>query len=216
MNPSPAKRRIRRIKIATFIVCLVPLTLLVLSALRGRLGVNPIDTVMNRLGWWTLFLLMATLACTPTKLLTGWTWPIQIRRMVGLFAFFYASLHLSSYLVLDQGLDVGEIVRDVLKHKFILLGMTGWLLLLPLAVTSTDGWVHRLGFKRWKALHRLVYVAGVVGCIHFLLRGKVILLPEPVTFSVVLVLLLAARLLHGRKVTRSVATPSRQASKASP
>jgi sulfoxide reductase heme-binding subunit YedZ len=197
LSLSPAKLRLRRIKVATFALGLVPLLLLGVSAVRGKLGVNPVDTVLNRLGWWTLVTLLASLACTPLKLLAGWNWPIQIRRMAGLFAFFYGSVHLLTYLVVDQGLDVGEIVRDVLKHKFVLYGLTAWLLLLPLALTSTDGSVRRLGFKRWKALHRLAYAAGVFGCIHFLMKGKVIE-AEPVLFGVALAALLGVRVVNVR------------------
>jgi sulfoxide reductase heme-binding subunit YedZ len=128
-----------------------------------------------------------------------------VRRMVGLFAFFYATAHLSVYLGLDKGFDFRDVLEDIFKRKFITLGMLTWLMLAPLALTSTNGWTRRLGFKRWKRLHRLAYVAGATGCIHFLLRGKVIFL-EPVLFTTALVVLLVARLLSALRTRRAISS----------
>ena len=124
-----------------------------------KLTANPIAEVMNRLGFWTLFFLLTSLAASPMKALFGWTFQMRVRRMVGLFAFFYASLHFTTYLALDQAFDLGDIGRDIVKRKFITVGFAALLLLVPLAVTSTDGWVKRLGFRRWKNIHRLAYAA---------------------------------------------------------
>jgi sulfoxide reductase heme-binding subunit YedZ len=136
------------------------------------LGANPIDELLNGLGYVTFVFLVMTLACTPLQIVLGWKWPIRIRKLLGDFTFFYGSLHLLTYVVLDQGLDFGDVVKDVLKHKFIFFGMATWALMLPLAITSTDGWQKRLGFRRWKRLHRVVYLAGGLASFHFLMRFK--------------------------------------------
>jgi sulfoxide reductase heme-binding subunit YedZ len=198
------RSRIRLLKIVTFIASLLPLAWLATGATLNKLGVNPVEAVINRLGWWALTFLVLSIACTPLKLVLGWTWPLQLRRMLGLFAFFYATLHLSTYVVIDRDIDFGEILDDVLKRKFIAVGMLTWLLLLPLALTSTNGWTRRLGFRRWKAIHRLAYVAVLIGCVHFLWKGKVIL-PEPVIFTVIAVSLLTVRVI---RPWRTAASPA--------
>jgi sulfoxide reductase heme-binding subunit YedZ len=161
-------------------------------AVLDRLGPNPIESALNRLGFWTLVLLLVTLAPTPIQHLTGWKWPLRLRRMLGIETFLYACLHFALYAVLDQGLDLGEIGADILKRKFITVGLLALLLLVPLAVTSTDGWVRRLGFKRWKRLHRLVYAAAALGVIHFAWRVKSDL-REPAVFGIALAVLLGIR-----------------------
>ena len=156
----------------------------------GGLGANPVEALLNGLGYVTFIFLALTLACTPAQILLGWKWPLRLRKLLGDFCFFYGSLHLLTYVVLDQGLALGDIVKDVLKHKFILLGMATWTLLLPLAITSTGGWQKRLGFRRWKRLHRLVYLAGGLASFHFLLRFKTPRLETIAWMSVIAVLLL--------------------------
>jgi sulfoxide reductase heme-binding subunit YedZ len=187
----------RGVRAAAFAACTIPLALLGLDALRGGLGANPIEAILNRLGYWTLVFLLLTLALTPLRRLSGWTWPPRFQRMIGLFAFFYASLHLAAYVGVDQFFDVGAIVQDVVKRKFITIGMLSFLLLVPLAATSTDRWVRRLGYVRWKHLHRLVYVAAIGGVVHFVWRVKADL-REPLIFAGVLAFLLAVRLLGRR------------------
>lgn len=155
-----------------FAASCLPLLFLGVQALRGGLGANPVEELLNDLGYTAFVLLALTLACTPAQRLLHWNWALRIRRLLGDFCFFYASLHLLTYLVLDQGFDFGAVAHDALKHKFIFLGMATWLLLLPLALTSTQGWQKRLGFRRWKRLHRLVYLAGGLASFHFLLRFK--------------------------------------------
>lgn len=175
-----------------FVGSLAPaLRLLVLGA-RGELGANPIATALNQLGLVALIFLIASLAATPLKAALGWTWPIRIRRMLGLYAFFYASLHFLTYLGLDQVLDLRAVFADITKRKFIAVGFTAFVLLVPLAVTSTDAMVRRLGFGRWKRLHRLVYVAAVLGVVHFIWRVKKDL-SQPLTYGAVLAFLLAIR-----------------------
>lgn len=158
----------------------------------GRLGANPIAEALNELGLWTLILLLATLACTPLKIVLGWNWPLRLRRMLGLCAFTYATLHFLTYLVLDQFFAWDEIWKDIAKRKFITVGFAAFVLLIPLAVTSTNKMVKRLGFRRWKALHRLVYLIGVLGVVHFLWRVKADH-REPIIYGCVLAVLLLVR-----------------------
>jgi len=153
--------------------------------------------VLNRLGLYTLVLLLCSLACTPLQLVLRWKWPLRVRRMLGLFAFFYASLHLTTYVAVDQGLDLASIGKDIVKRRFVTVGFAAWCCLFPLAVTSTQGWVKRLGFRRWKALHRLAYLAGVLAIFHFVWRFKTALL-EPVIAGATLFVLLAIRLIARR------------------
>ncbi len=155
-----------------FAACCVPIAWLGAQALTTGFGADPIAAVLNDLGYIAFVLLVLTLACTPAQLVLGWKWPIRIRKLLGDFCFFYACLHMLTYVAIDQGLDFPGIAKDVLKHKFIFLGMATWLLLLPLAITSTQGWQKRLGYRRWKRLHRLVYLAGGLASFHFLLRFK--------------------------------------------
>jgi sulfoxide reductase heme-binding subunit YedZ len=156
----------------SFAACCVPLIWLAARLAAGALGANPVEALLDGLGYTAFVLLALTLACTPAQLVFGWSWPLRIRKLLGDFCFFYACLHVLTYAVIDQGLDFGAIGKDVLEHKFIFLGMATWVLLLPLAVTSTQGWQRRLGFRRWKRLHRLVYLAGGLAAFHFLLRFK--------------------------------------------
>jgi sulfoxide reductase heme-binding subunit YedZ len=177
---------------AVLVGALVPLAAILLRAVRGELGANPIAQALNQLGLIALVFLIAALACTPLKLVFGWTWPIRIRRMLGLVAFFYAALHVATYTGLDQVFDWPAIWKDVSKRKFIFVGFAAFVLLIPLAATSTNAAVRRLGFARWKALHRLAYVVPALGVLHFFWRVKKDV-SEPVAYGTVLALLLAVR-----------------------
>ena len=165
---------------------------LVLDAFAGRLGANPIEEVLHRTGWWTLTILLATLSVTPLRRLTGWNRLIRYRRLLGLFAFAYATAHFLGYVVLDQWFAWPFIVEDIRERPFILVGFTAWLLLIPLAATSTAGWIRRLG-GRWRRLHRLVYLVAALGSLHFYWRVKADT-REPLVFVAVLVVLLLFRL----------------------
>jgi sulfoxide reductase heme-binding subunit YedZ len=209
-----ARRRTRILKVATFVLACLPLAKIVLDGVLGRLGANPIELVLNRLGFWTLTLLLASLVPTPAHALLGLAWPVRIRRMLGLFAFSYATLHLSFYVAVDQGLELRLLVEDVTKRKFMAVGFTAWLVLVPLAVTSTDRWVRRLGYPRWKVLHRLVYAAALLGLLHFVWRVKADL-RRPSWFIAAAVLLLAARLAP-RLVTRRARGPGPQEARRRP
>jgi sulfoxide reductase heme-binding subunit YedZ len=199
-DKNPKKRPFvnRALKPAVFLASLLPLGNLGVDALRDKLTANPVAEVMNRLGFWTLSFLIVSLAATPMKALFGWTFQMRVRRMVGLFAFFYATLHFATYLALDQAFDLSDIGRDIVKRKFITVGFAAFLLLIPLAVTSNDRSVKRLGFRRWKRIHRLAYAAAVLGVIHFIWRVKADLL-QPAIFAAVLVGLFAVRVASFRR-----------------
>jgi len=156
------------------------------------LGANPIEALLHWAGGWALVLLLAGLAVTPIRRITGWNRIIKVRRLIGLFAFSYASLHLLIYLGLDQGFAWSFIVEDVVDRPFITVGMAAYLLLIPLAVTSTRGWIRRLG-KRWQALHRLVYVSAGLAALHFYWKVKADTF-WPLVAAAVLAILLLARL----------------------
>lgn len=175
---------------------LVPFGLLLWGAWRGDLGANPLETVTHTTGDWALRFLLLTLAMTPLRRLLGQAWPLQLRRMLGLFAFFYASLHLLVWLVLDQEMAWRNILADIAERPFVTVGFLAWLLLVPLALTSTRGAMRRLG-RNWSRLHRLVYPIGILGVLHFLWLVKADLF-EPLVYGVILALLLAFRLPLGR------------------
>jgi sulfoxide reductase heme-binding subunit YedZ len=185
----------RIVRVLLFLACCLPALLILTDGLRGQLGADPIALVMNRLGFWTLTFLLLSLTPTPLKDLFGWTAPQRYRRMIGLFTFFYALLHFSTYLGVDQFFDFAAIGEDIAKRPFITIGFLAFLLLVPMAVTSTDRWVRRLGFRWWKRLHRLSYVAAVFGVIHFVWRVKADL-QQPLLFATALTVLLAARLIR--------------------
>jgi sulfoxide reductase heme-binding subunit YedZ len=184
--------RERLLKLAIGVAVMVPAARVAWRFYAGALGANPIAEALNRLGFWTLVLLLAGLACTPIKILTGWAFPLRLRRMLGLEAFAYACLHFLTYFAVDQFFDFGEIWKDIVKRKFITVGFAAFVMLIPLAVTSTNAMVKRLGFPRWKRLHRLVYLAATCGVIHFAWRVKSDL-RQPIVFGSVLAVVLAIR-----------------------
>jgi len=184
----------RLAKIAVGVVALIPAARIGWLALNRDLGANPIAEARNRLGFWTLTLLLVTLARPPIQIVTGWKWPLRLRRMLGLVTFFYVCLHFATYLGLDQFFDLRSIGEDIVKRKFITVGFAAFVLLIPLAITSTDGMVRRLGFVRWKRLHRLIYLAAVLGVIHYVWRVKSDQ-RQPLIFAGALAVLLAIRLL---------------------
>ena len=201
MGAPPRARSLHWLRPAVFVACLLPLAKLAIDVARDELTANPIEAAMNRLGFWTLALLLSSLAATPLKTLFGFTKPMRVRRMMGLFAFFYGALHFVTYVALDQAFDLSDIGADIVKRKFITIGFAAFLNLLPLAATSTDRAVKRLGFRRWKRLHRLVYLAAVLGVVHFVWRVKADYL-EPALFAVALAALLLARLVPARAPAR--------------
>jgi len=181
------------LKITLFIVCLLPLAWLVFALFADRLGANPIEVVTRSLGEWGLMLLMATLAMTPLRDAIGQTWPILIRRMLGLFCFFYILLHLNSYLWFDQFFDWEEIGLDIIKRPFITFGMLSFIGLLPLAITS-NRWSQRKLARKWRSLHRLVYPISMLAVLHFYWMVKLDTV-RPILFSLVLLALLGYRVI---------------------
>ena len=162
------------------------------KAYAGLLGANPIEVITHATGDWTLIFLMVTLSVTPLRQLSGQLWLIRYRRMFGLFAFFYATLHFLTYVWLDKFFDVHEMLVDVAKRKFITVGFTALVLLVPLAITSTAGWIRRLGGRRWNRLHRLIYVSALGGVIHYLWLVKADI-RKPLEYGAVLAVLMAYR-----------------------
>ena len=187
-----------------FLASLVPAALIVWDTLTGRLSANPIEDVTHRTGRWGLSFLLLTLAVTPLRRLTGFSHLILLRRMLGLFAFFYLSTHFAIYLGLDQFFSIRDIVEDVAKRPYITVGFTSFVLLVPLAVTSTKKMVKRLGGKRWTRLHQLVYVTAAGGVLHFLWLVKADT-RDPIIYGSILVVLLGLRL--GLRRGRTVAKP---------
>jgi len=186
------------LKRAVFLLCLTPLAWLLAQALLGALGANPIETIIRYLGDWALRLLLLTLTATPLRRLTGWGWPVRLRRMLGLFTFFYAVLHLLAYALLDQFFDWVAIWEDIVERPFITTGMLAWLLLLALALTSNQTSQRRLG-RNWKRLHRLIYPAAILAVVHFTLMVKADL-REPLIYGAILTLLLGLRLIRRQGV----------------
>jgi len=180
------------IKPVVFILALVPTFYLIYGLLTANLGANPAETIQLQTGRWALKFLLITLAVTPLRRITGWNSVIQYRRMLGLFAFYYASLHFTSYIVLDKFFDWRAMIADVGKRPFITVGFTTYVLLVPLALTSTKGWIRRLG-RKWQTLHRLIYLAAICAAIHFIWKVKVVS-GDPVWYTGIVLVLLGFRL----------------------
>ena len=186
------KNPTRWLKPLLFLLSLGPALWLLAAALSGNLGANPIEAITRSLGDWALRFLLLTLAISPLRRLTGWRWLLGHRRMLGLYSFFYASLHLLSYLVLDQFFYWPEIWADIIKRPYITVGMLSFLLLIPLAVTSTTGWMRRLG-RHWQQLHRLVYLTAIGGVLHYYMLVKADT-SDPLLYAFILSVLLSLRL----------------------
>ena len=185
---------LRYLKPAVFLACLAPLGWLVWRALHAQLGANPIETITHSTGDCTLTFLLITLSVTPLRKLTRQYWLINFRRMLGLFAFFYGTLHLMTWVWLDKFFDVHEMLADVVKRRFITAGMTAFALMIPLALTSTKWSIRRLGGKRWQLLHRLIYFSAAAGVIHYIWLVKADL-KKPLEYAAVLAVLMLYRLL---------------------
>jgi sulfoxide reductase heme-binding subunit YedZ len=197
----PAWRRL--VKPLLFVACAAPLAALLLRAFSVgglSLGANPIEAIMDQLGQWGLRLLLLTLLVTPLAVTLHKPWILKVRRMVGLFAFGYIALHFLTWLILDKWLEISAIIEDIGKRPFITVGFAAFLMLIPLAVTSTAGWMRRLG-RRWHSLHRLIYPAAILGCVHFWWQVKADI-REPLLYSVILALLLGWRLRRARQLSR--------------
>jgi sulfoxide reductase heme-binding subunit YedZ len=197
----------RWIKVPVFLLGLAPLGLLVWRGLHHGLGANPIEFITHATGDWTIRFVVITLCITPTRKLLGLPQLIRFRRMLGLFAFFYGCLHFTTYIWLDKFFNVAEMIKDVEKRRFITVGFTGFVLLIPLAVTSTTGWIRRLGGRRWRMLHRLIYVTAIAGVVHYywLVKSDV---RKPLQYGAMVALLLAYRAATWLKEKRNRLTAS--------
>jgi sulfoxide reductase heme-binding subunit YedZ len=191
---TPSKKQISWIKVCVFLLCLVPLTRLVWLGFNNDLSANPIEFIERSTGFWALFILLATLSLTPIRLITGRAWPIQLRRMLGLFMFFYACLHITSYIWLDFSFVWTDITKDIVKHPRILFGFAAFILTIPLAITSNDAMMRRLR-QRWKQLHQIVYFIAILGVVHFwwLVKKDI---REPLLYLCILVVLLGIRIYY--------------------
>ncbi|WP_223788469.1 sulfite oxidase heme-binding subunit YedZ [Marinicella meishanensis] len=196
-------KHITSLKVAVFTACMLPLGWMVYDGFQHNLTADPIEELLHRTGIWTLRILLVTLAMTPLKILTGSALFIRIRRMLGLFTFFYASLHMVIYVWLDLGLDWGHFLEDVIERPYITVGMLAWLLMLPMAITSNKRMIRKLG-KAWKRLHQTIYLVIGLGCLHFLWLVKSDL-TEPLIYTGIGLTLLLIRIIHyvhGRRKTR--------------
>ena len=193
MTQSQLVRRV--VKPAVFLACLGPLTWLIYNAFWGDLGANPIETITNMTGIWTLRLIAITIAITPVRWLTKWNPIINFRRMLGLFAFFYGSMHFTIYFVLDRSLMFDGLWEDIVKRPYITVGFTAFVLMIPLALTSTKGWIRRLGGQRWNMVHKLVYISAVLGVIHYWWKVKLDV-TNPMIYAAIVAVLLGARIVR--------------------
>jgi len=199
--------RVRAWKPVIFAACCVPAAILVWQGFHNSLGPNPVETITHGTGDWTIRFLLLTLAITPARKLLGWPVLIKFRRMLGLFAFFYATLHFLTWSFLDKMFDPREMLADVFKRPFITSGALAFACLIPLAITSTSGWIRRLGGKRWQALHRLIYLSALAGVVHYywLVKSDVRL---PLMYGAILLALMLARLVL--RLQKKAPPPSRK------
>lgn len=202
-------RSLSKLKAVIWALCLAPCVRLAYKGLTGGLGANPIEFVTLSTGTWTLVLLLCTLSVTPVRRITGWNWLVRVRRLVGLFAFFYALLHFTTYVWLDKFFDLRDMIADIAKRPFITAGFLAFLLLLPLTATSTAASVRRLGGKNWQRLHRLIYVCATSAVIHFWWKVKADH-TQPAIYGTILASLLAFRLFHLRKAGYKLASSNLQ------
>ncbi len=193
LNPTP--KQITLLKAVVFVLALLPFIRLVVFTVLDKLGANPVEFITRNTGDWTLYFLCITLAVTPLRKLSKWNWLIKFRRMTGLYAFFYAALHFTTFLWFDHFFDIDEMWKDVVKRPFITVGFTAFVLLIPLAATSTNGMVRRLGGKRWLWIHRLVYLIAPLGILHyFWMKAGKHDFAQPFLYGSIVAVLLALRL----------------------
>jgi sulfoxide reductase heme-binding subunit YedZ len=193
-SKAPSKEWLSRFRVFLFLLCLIPLARLFWLGFNDDLSANPVEFVERSTGYWSLFMLLVTLSLSPIRLLTGRTWQLQYRRMLGLFMFFYACLHITTYLWLDYSFIWVDIVKDIIKHPYVLVGASAFLLTLPLAITSNNFMI-RLLRERWKLLHNLVYLIAILGVVHFLWLVKKDI-REPLLYAAILALLLGIRIYY--------------------
>lgn len=200
---NPTARQLILLKTAVFVAALLPFLRLLVFAFTDRLGANPIEFITRNTGDWTLYFLCLTLAVTPLRRLANWNWLLKLRRMLGLFAFFYVALHFTTFLWFDHFFDLNEMIKDVIKRPFITVGFIAFVLLIPLAATSTNAMVKRLGGKRWQWLHRTIYLIAPLGVLHYwwMKAGKNDF-AQPILFAVIVGVLLGFRMYWSLRQSR--------------
>jgi sulfoxide reductase heme-binding subunit YedZ len=200
-------KRVTILKLIVFPLCLVPLALLAWKGFHDALGANPIEVITHSTGDWTIIFLLITLAITPLRRITGQNWLIRFRRMTGLYAFFYGTLHFTTWLWLDKFFDLQEMIKDIGKRPFITVGFLGFVLMIPLAVTSTQWAIRKLG-KDWASLHRLVYLSAIAGVVHYWWLVKIDI-TKPLRYALILSVLLGWRaVIWGMKKSRAQGAPA--------
>lgn len=204
-------RQLRQIRTALFLVCLLPFGRLLWAAYTNDFGAEPVEFVQRWTGTWTFNLLLLTLCVSPLRSITQWHWLLRLRRMLGLFTFFYAALHFLSFVGFDHGFSIDEIARDVFKRPFVIAGFAAFLLLIPLAATSNQWAIRKLGGRKWQELHRNIYLASIIAAVHYLWLSKLEALLWPVTYAVALVILLGWRVRERRR--KAIPVPQIQAAK---
>jgi sulfoxide reductase heme-binding subunit YedZ len=200
-----------RIKAGLFLICLLPFSRLAWAAWTGDFGPEPVEFVQRWTGTWTINLLLLTLSISPLRSMTQLHWLLRLRRMLGLFCFFYAVLHFLSFIGFDHAFDIDEIARDIFKRPFVSAGFAAFLLLIPLAATSNQWAIRKLGGRKWQELHRNIYLIGILACVHYLWLSKAAALLWPVAYSLALALLLGWRIRERRR--KAIPVPQFQAAK---
>lgn len=211
MSLNPDARRMGLIKTAVFIACLLPLGRLLWAAYSDDFGPNPVEFVQRWTGSWTFNLLLITLCVTPLRTITQWHWLLRLRRMLGLFCFFYACLHFLSFIGFDHSFEVNEIAKDVFKRPFVSVGFAAFILLIPLAATSSNWAIRKLGGRKWQELHRNIYLIGILAALHYFWLVKATALLWPLAYSVALAILLGWRIRERRR--KAIPVPQFQSAK---
>lgn len=209
MSFQPTPRQLSLLKALLFLLLLLPAARYAHGLLTDRLGANPIEALTRGMGIWTLNFLLLTLCVSPLRKLSGWHWLLRLRRMLGLAAFAYGCLHLLTYAWLDQFWDLQAIARDVWKRPFITVGFSAFLLMLPLALTSSNAAIRRLGGRRWQNLHRTVYAVAILGVVHYLWLVKRVALLDPLIYALILALLLGWRIAERLRLNGPWPAPKR-------
>lgn len=199
MTKTPDSRRLAQIKAVLFALCLLPLARLLWAAYTDDFGPNPVEFVQRWTGTWTFNFLIITLCVTPLRAMTEWHWLIRLRRMLGLFCFFFAALHFLSFIGFDHAFDINDIARDIAKRPFVTVGFAAFLLLIPLAATSNNWTIRKLGGRKWQELHRNIYLISILACIHYFWVVKATALLWPLAYSVAVAWLLGWRIRERRR-----------------
>ena len=205
MTFTPDNRQLATIKATLFLICLIPAGRLLWAAWTGDFGPHPVEFIQRWTGTWTFNFLLITLCVTPLRVISQWHWLLRLRRMLGLFCFFYGALHFLTFVGFDHAFDIDEMARDILKRPFITVGFAAFLLLIPLAATSSNWAIRKLGGRKWQDLHRSIYLIGILACIHYFWLVKATALLWPLAYSCMLATLLGWRIRN--RLRRAIPAP---------